>query len=258
MDIIAERAHGVPTLRTPTLALFRAALVAGWQDFRAAPTFGLIISTLCFSAGCVLAALTVWAGHTFWLVLGVFGFPLIAPFAALGTYEVSRLRGLGETPSVRRVAHELWHERGRHLPMLCALMMVMLLFWFFLGHMIFALFLGLKPMTNIMSSGEVFLSANGLMMLAFGSVIGAGFGLFLFAICVIGLPLLLDREVDCITATARSVTMVMAHPALMLGWAAFIAVVLVLAMIPAFIGLFVVLPWLGHASWHVYAGLKVD
>ncbi|MEX1235074.1 MAG: DUF2189 domain-containing protein [Roseovarius sp.] len=258
MATAIERAHGVPPLRSPSPALLRAALAAGWQDFRAAPAFGLIVSALCLAAGWGMTALTVWAGHTFWLVLGVFGFPLVAPFAALGTYEVSRLLGLGERPSVRRVLHALWHERGRHLPMLCALMMVMLLFWFFLGHMIFALFLGLKPMTNIMTSGEVFLSVDGLMMLAFGSAIGAGFALFLYSICVLGLPLLLDREVDCITATARSTQMVLAHPWVMLGWAAFIAIVLVLAMIPAFFGLLVALPWLGHASWHIYAGLKAD
>ncbi|SEL31303.1 Uncharacterized membrane protein [Roseovarius nanhaiticus] len=258
METTAGRAHGVPELNQPTPALLRRALAAGWQDFRAAPAFGLLVSTLCLLAGWGMTALTVWAGHTFWLVLGVFGFPLIAPFAALGTYEVSRLRGLGEAPSIGRVFRALWTEGGRHLPMLCALMMVMLLFWFFLGHMIFALFLGLKPMTNIMSSGEVFLSPNGLMMLAFGTAVGAGFALFLFSICVIGLPLLLDREVDCITATARSVRVVMAHPAIMLGWAAFIAVLLVLAMLPAFLGLLVVLPWLGHASWHIYAGLKAE
>ncbi|MFD0858832.1 DUF2189 domain-containing protein [Roseovarius aquimarinus] len=256
MEITSERAHGIPPLGAPSSALFRKALSAGWRDFRAAPAFGLIVASLCLLAGWGMAGLTIWAGHTFWLVLGVFGFPLVAPFAALGTYEVSRLRGLGEAPSVGRVIHVLMHERGKHLPMLCALMMVMLLFWFFLGHMIFALFLGLKPMTNIMSSAEVFLSPNGLMMLAFGSAIGAGFALFLYAICVIGLPLLLDREVDCITATARSVMVVMGHPAPMLGWAAFISVTIVLAMIPAFLGLIVVLPWLGHASWHVYAGLK--
>ena len=258
MEMTMERSHGVPELGTPTPALMRSALAAGWRDFRAAPAFGLIVASLCLLAGWGMTALTVWAGHTFWLVLGVFGFPLIAPFAALGTYEVSRLRGLGEAAGVGRVMSSLLHERARHLPMLCALMMTMLLFWFFLGHMIFALFLGLKPMTNIMSSGEVFLSPDGLMMLGFGTLVGAGFAIFLFSICVIGLPLLLDREVDCITATARSVGMVMANPATMLGWAAFIAVLLVLAMLPAFLGLLVVLPWLGHASWHVYAGLKRD
>ena len=81
---------------------------------------------------------------------------------------------MGERPTVGAVLARLWREKGGQLPFLSALMMVELLFWFFLGHMIFALFLGLKPMTNIMSSGDVFLSANGLMMLGLGSAVGDG------------------------------------------------------------------------------------
>jgi uncharacterized membrane protein len=70
------------------------------------------------------------------------------------------------------------------------------------------------------------------------------------------LPLLLDREVDYVTAMLRSIGVVASNPVVMIGWAAFIAVVLFVAMLPAFLGLLVVLPWLGHASWHVYAGLR--
>lgn len=250
------RDHGVPQLGTPTPALLRHALVLGWQDFRAAPAFGLMIGCLCVLAGWALAGLTVWAGHTFWFVLGVFGFPLVAPFAALGTYEVSRLRAQGQEATVPHVLKVLWAERRRQVPPLGALIMSALLFWFFLGHMIFALFLGLKPMTNIMSSADVFLSADGLMMLALGSAVGGVFALLLYAMCVIGLPLLLDREVDYVTALLRSISLVRAHPVVMLGWAAFIAVVLFAALLPALLGLLVVLPWLGHASWHVYAQLK--
>ncbi len=256
MGYSGNREHGAPALIAPTPALLRAALGAGWRDFRAAPAFGLIAATLTLLAGWGMTALTMWAGHTFWFVIGVFGFPLAAPFAAIGTYEVSRLRGLGEVPTVRRVAQVLWAELGRQLPPLSALMMFMLLFWFFLGHMIFALFLGLKPMTNIMSSLDVFLSLDGLMMLGLGSTVGAAFALLLYAICVIGLPMLLDREVDYVTALITSVGIVIANPLVMLGWAVFIAVTLFLAMLPAFLGLLIVLPWLGHASWHVYAALR--
>lgn len=258
MEYSGKRTHGAPALSAPTPALLRAALGAGWRDFRAAPAFGLIAAGLSLIAGWAMTALTIWAGHTFWLVLGVFGFPLVAPFMALGTYEVSRLRGMGEVPTVRRVAQVLWVELGRQLPPLCALMMFMLLFWFFLGHMIFALFLGLKPMTNIMSSVDVFLSMDGLMMLGLGSAVGAGFASLLYAICVIGLPMLLDREVDYVTALITSVGVVAANPLVMLSWAVFIAGMLILAMLPAFLGLLIVLPWLGHASWHIYAALRVD
>ena len=254
--VTQTRIHGVPDLSPPTFALLRHALGAGWRDFLAAPAFGLLVAFLCLLTGWGMIALTVWAGHTFWLVLGVFGFPLAAPFAALGTYEVSRLRGLGERPTVGRVVRVLWAELGGQLPFLSALMMVALLFWFFLGHMIFALFLGLKPMTNIMSSADVFLSIDGVMMLGLGSAVGAVFGLLLYAMCVIGLPLLLDREVDYVTAMLRSISIVIANPVVMIGWAAFIAVLLLIAMVPAFLGLLIVLPWLGHTSWHVYAGMR--
>lgn len=256
MTAQTPREHGAPEFGRPDAAMFRRALARGAADFRAAPAFGLLAGLACVLAGWGLVGLTVWAGHTFWMVLGVFGFPLAAPFAALGTYEVSRLRALGQDVSVGRVLRVMWDEGKRQLPFLCALMMVMLLFWFFLGHMIFALFLGLKPMTNIMSSADVFLSPDGLMMLGMGTVVGGAFALLLFSVCVLGLPMLLDREVDYVTAMIQSIGMVAAHPLPMLIWAACIAALLLLAMVPGFLGLLFVLPWLGHASWHVYAGLK--
>jgi uncharacterized membrane protein len=109
-----------------------------------------------------------------------------------------------------------------------------------------------------MSSGEVFLSANGLAMLAMGTFVGGCFALLFYAVCVIGLPMLLDREVDYVTAMIRSVSVVIDNPLLMLAWAALVAVTLFVAMLPGFLGLLLVLPWLGHASWHLYAGLKAE
>ena len=126
------------------------------------------------------------------------------------------------------------------------------LFWFFIGHMIFALFLGLSTMTNISSSYEVFLTANGLIMLAVGTGVGALFALLLYMITVIALPLLLDREVDFVTAMITSFQFVLARPVPMLAWAAIIAATTFAALLPWFLGLFVALPVLGHASWHVY------
>ena len=223
-----------------------------------APAFGLLIAVICILAGWGMMALTVYAGHTFWLVLGVLGFPLVAPFAAIGTYEVSRRLSTGQQVKVGDIAKVLWLERGRQMPLLSASMVVVLLFWFFLGHMIFALFLGLKPMTNIMTSADVFLSGDGLIMLGMGTVVGACFALLLYSVCVVGLPMLLDREVDYVTALINSIGLVVKFPVLMIGWAAFIAIVLFVAMVPMFLGLIIVLPWLGSASWHVYDGLKED
>ena len=126
------------------------------------------------------------------------------------------------------------------------------LFWFFLAHMIFALFMGLSTMTNISSSYAVFLTPNGLAMLAIGTVVGGIFALLLYMITVIALPLLLEREVDFVTAMITSFQTVTANPLPMLVWAALIAVLTFAAMIPAFLGLFLVLPLLGHATWHLY------
>ena len=113
-------------------------------------------------------------------------------------------------------------------------------------------------MTNISTSYDVLLTLNGMMMLGFGTVVGAVFAILIFAIAVIGLPLLLDREIDFISAMIKSVTTVRAAPLVMLSWAALIAVLTFAAMIPWFLGLFIVLPWLGHASWHLYRLLVVE
>lgn len=252
-----DRPHGAPDLAMPTLALLRSALIAGWRDFLAAPAFGLGAAAACVLAGWMMVAITVASGHTFWFVLAVFAFPMAAPFAAFGTYEVSRRRARGASTGFVDIVKVLWSERSGQLPWLNGLMVVVLLFWFFLGHMIFALFLGLKQMTNIMSSGEVFLSPNGLAMLAMGSFIGGCFALLFYGVCVIGLPMLLDRDVDYVTAMIKSMGIVINNPVPMLVWAALVAVALFVGMLPGFLGLLLVLPWLGHASWHLYAGLKL-
>lgn len=244
---------GVPPISPPLPGFIGRALRAGWADFRAAPAFGLLTGLAAVLAGWVLVGITFWAGHTFWLILAVFGFPLVAPLCALGTYEVSRRIGAGESVGLGAVAARLWAERLRQLPWLSMMIVVALLFWFFLGHMIFALFLGLRPMTNIMSSVDVFLSVDGLMMLGLGSVVGGVFAMVLYAFCVLGLPLLLAREVDAMTAILTSAAHVRDNFVPMLAWAITIVVLLFLAILPGLLGLLIVLPWLGHASWHIYA-----
>ncbi|MEP1198113.1 DUF2189 domain-containing protein [Tateyamaria sp.] len=244
---------GVPPFHAPPEGFMPRALRLGWADFRARPAFGLLAGASAVLTGWLLMGLTMWAGHTFWLILAVFGFPLVAPFCALGTYEVSRRIGAGEPVSLGAVLYRLRVERGRQIPWLSMLMVVALLFWFFLGHMIFALFLGLKPMVNVTTSLDVFLSPDGLMMMALGTVIGGLFAFLFFAMCVLGLPLLLAREVDYMTAILSSVAYVREYSRAMIGWAIVIVVMLGLAMLPGLLGLLVILPWLGHASWHIYA-----
>jgi uncharacterized membrane protein len=232
------------------LADLRAALAAGLADFRKAPQFGLFFSAVYVLGG--FGMLWLGAGHVAWTLATSLGFPLIAPFAAAGLYEVSRRIEAGKPLSWRAVLGIVWQERTRQLPWLGAIIVIYFLFWTFLAHMIFALFMGLSTMTNVTQSWEVFLTPNGLTMIAVELAIGAVLAFLLFSLTVVSLPLVLDREVDFVTAMLTSLAVVRQNLFVMLCWAALIAALTLAALLPWFLGLIVVLPVLGHATWHLY------
>ncbi|MFP5480138.1 MAG: DUF2189 domain-containing protein [Alphaproteobacteria bacterium] len=248
----ASHPPSVPEINEVDLSDLRASLAAGWQDLRRAPLYGLAFSAVYVLGGWLIAWAMTAKGQVWWTLPASAGFPILGPFIACGFYEISRRLEAGENLRAGEIFGVILRQKDRQIPAIAAVIVVYFLFWNFLSHMIFALFLGNATMTNVSSSLAVFLSPQGLAMLAFGTAVGAVFAALLFSLTVVSLPMLLDREVDFVTAMLTSFALVQANPALMLGWGALIASCLFLGMLPGFLGLFVVLPLFGHASWHLY------
>ena len=245
-------APSVPEINEVDLSDLKASLALGWQDFRRAPLLGMAFSAVYVLGGWLVFWATSTKGQVWWTLPAGAGFPILGPFIACGYYEISRRLAAGEPLRAAEVFGVIFRQKDRQIPAMAAVIVVYFLFWNFLSHMIFALFLGNATMTNVSSSLAVFQTPNGLVMLTFGTLVGAAFATLLFSLTVVSLPMLLDREVDFVTAMLTSFSLVRENPRVMLGWGALIAICLLVAMLPGFLGLFLVLPLFGHASWHLY------
>lgn len=248
----AERAPVAPVTVADDLKLadLKAALAAGWRDFMACPQFGLAIAAVYVIAGIGITYALYAYGEAIWLVPAIACFPLIAPFTAVGIYEVSRKREAGLPISWRAVLGALRGRGDDQIMGLGVIIFVIMSFWVILAHGIFYIFLADAGMTQ---ENLAFLTTtSGLLMLLVGSAVGGGIALFTFCLTVMSLPMLLDRDVDLITAMIASWKTVSRNRPVMLLWAALIAVMLFAASVPGFLGLLLVLPLLGHASWHLY------
>lgn len=226
------------------------ALAAGWHDFLAMPQFGLFFGGVYVLAGLAMGWAAIAAGEPSWLIPAMAGFPLVAPFVAVGLYEASRRREAGEPLFWRAVLGALKGHGDDQILSMGVIVFVAFSFWMIVAHAIFAVFMGESGLGS--DSLAALATPAGLMMLAIGSAVGAVMAFAFYAMTVISLPMLVERRVDFLTAIIASLKVVRSNRMVMLGWAAIIAAVLFAAMAPAFMGLLAALPVLGHATWHLY------
>lgn len=241
-----------PVVRTVAARDVAEALAQGMRDFQAAPRFGLVFGALYAAGGLVIVLSVTALGMTYLAYPLAAGFALIGPFVAGGLYEVSRRRELGQPLAFSA----LWTAvRSRsEVGWMAFVTVFIFIVWMYQVRFLMALFLGLNASFSSLSEfmTVVLTTQEGLMFLAVGNVIGALLSITLFSLTVISFPLVLDRDVDIVTAMITSIRAVVASPLVMLGWAAVIGVLLVLSVLPFFLGLVVTLPVLGHATWHLY------
>ncbi len=253
-----RKADGVPEVRAATWADLKAALAAGWADFRAEPAMGLAVGFLYAAGGWLLLwvlDLREWRGLSFPVVAG---FALIGPFVAVILYEISRRReagerlGWGELPSmIARTARKQILYHG-------FILMFWLAVWSRVGVMLYAIHFSASTDRFWELSGQLLTTSHGISFLIVGHLFGAFFAGVAFCLSVLAFPFLLDRDADFITAMVLSFKAVIASPVVMFAWGGLIGAALAAASLPAFLGLVVVLPLLGHASWHLYRRLAVD
>jgi uncharacterized membrane protein len=241
-----------PVVRQITAGDIVEALGQGLRDFQAAPFFGLLFGGLYAAGGLLIVACVTLLGVTYLAYPLAAGFALIGPFVAMGLYEVSRRREAGETASLASMV-QAFRARSE-IGWMAFVTLFIFVMWMYQARFLMALFLGLNAsFSTLQQFITVVLTTNqGLLFLLVGNIVGAVIATILFALTVVSFPLLLDRDVDFVTAMITSVRAVVSNPVPMLGWAAIIVALLFLSVLPAFLGLLVTLPVLGHATWHLY------
>ena len=242
-----------PVVRPIKASDVAEALGQGLRDFQAAPFYGLMFGGFYAAGGILIVSCLTVLGVSYLAYPLAAGFALLGPFVAIGLYEVSRRREAGERPpSLRELIGTI--KSRSEIGWMAFVTLFIFIMWMYQVRLLMALFLGLNVSFSTLQQflTTVLTTNQGLIFLIAGNLDGAVLSALLFSLTVVSFPLLLDREVDFVTAMITSVRAVAASPVPMLGWAAVVVVLMIVSALPFFLGLLVTLPVLGHATWHLY------
>jgi uncharacterized membrane protein len=220
-----------PEVRRVTIGDLLEVLAAGLRDFRRAPLHGVALGGIYAVGGWMLILLL---------------------FVATGFYAVSVCLERGE-PVTWSAIHRLVRTAGNwDLGWMALVTGFAFFIWMDIAALLFFGFLGLNALSSENFILDILTSPTGLMFLVIGNSVGAVIALGVFSFSVTSFPMLFERDCDFVTAMVTSVRVVLANRRVMVIWCALIAILIGLSLLSGLVGLFIVLPVLGHASWHLY------
>ncbi len=247
-----------PVVRPISIEDMAEAFAQGLRDFQSAPGYGLVFGAIFALGGVAIVACARAFGLSYLIYPLIIGFAMIGPFAAIGLYAISRLREAGAPPSWHAIIGTIGSQAGEELGWMAFVTLFIFMAWIYAAQILVALFFGLRSFSTLAEFlTMVTTTPEGLLFLLVGNLLGAAILFVAFSLTVVSVPLLLDWHVDFVTAMITSLRAVAASPGPMLGWAAMVFIVLIVASAPAFLGLLVAVPVLGHATWRLYRKIVV-
>ncbi|HJV69691.1 DUF2189 domain-containing protein [Ideonella sp.] len=228
-------------------------LALGWRDFRRAPGIGLFYGACFMAMGWALLKVFERA-PAYTLALSA-GFLLMGPFLCLGLYHTSRTLERGEKPDLA-ASLLAWQTRTGTLAIFGFVLLVLEMLWGRASLVVFAL--SFDGMPDFKGSLLALLDPENLNFIVAYVIVGGLFASLIFAVSVVSIPMILDRQTDAISAGLTSMRLALTQPGVMLLWGALLTLLVVAAMLPWFAGLLIVGPVTGHASWHAYRAAVGD
>ena len=246
-------AADAPVIRTIGLSELHRALQRGWEDFKAVPTHAIILCIIYPILGLMLAR----AVHGYSVIPLLFplaaGFALIGPFAAVGLYEMSRRRERGDQATAWDALEVVRSPSFGAMLGLGVLLLALFVTWVATAQALYIAAFGYEGATGIYDFAErVLTTAQGWWLIVVGCGVGFVFALVALCISVVSFPLMLDRHASAGDAMVTSLRAVARNPVPMAAWGLIVAALLAVGTLPFFLGLAVVIPLLGHATWHLY------